>query len=67
MVTPIKPCYCSGQIYIVRGPWHFEDFRDIFQPNIGKNQKSLTIWARNPLLVLCHIMVNPALVTALRS
>ena len=57
-----------GRIYIALGPWHFGDFRNIFLPNIGENQKiSLTISARGPSLVLRHIMVNSALINALRS
>ena len=55
-----------GRIYIARGPWHFGDFRNIFLPNIGEDQTNLTISARGPLLVLRHIMVNPALINALR-
>ena len=56
-----------GWIYIALGPWHFGDFRSIFLGNIGKDQKNLTISARGPWLVLRHIMVNPALINALRS
>ena len=33
------PCYFPGWMYITRGPWHFEDFRNIFLPNIGEDQK----------------------------
>ena len=29
-----------GRIYIALGPWHFEDFRNIFLPNIGEDQKN---------------------------
>ena len=50
-----------GRIYIARGPWHLEDFCNIFQPNISEDQKSPTIWA----LALSH-MANTALVVALR-
>ena len=28
---------------IARGPWHLGDFCNIFLPNIGEDQKSLTI------------------------
>ena len=28
-----------GRIYFVLGPWHFGDFRKIFLPNIGEDQK----------------------------
>ena len=30
-----------GRIYIARGPWHFGDYRNIFLPNIGENQKKV--------------------------
>ena len=53
-----------GRIYNALGPYHF---RNIFLPNIGEDQKSLTISALGPQLVLRHIMVNPALINALRS
>ena len=35
----LLPCYCPDRIYIVRGPWHFKDFRNIFLPNISVDQK----------------------------
>ena len=35
-----------GWIYIAQSPWHFGDFCNIFLPNIGEDQKSLTILAR---------------------
>ena len=41
-----------GRIYITLGPWHFGDFRNIFLPNIGKEQKkkkNITIRARGPV------------------
>ena len=28
-----------GRIYFALGPWHFGDFRNIFLPNIGEDQK----------------------------
>ena len=28
-----------GRIYFAQGPWHFEDIRNIFLPNIGEEQK----------------------------
>ena len=34
-------CYSQGRIYIVRGPWHFGDFRNIFVPNIGEDQENV--------------------------
>ena len=37
-----------GRIYIALGPWHFGDFRSIFLPNIGEDQKNFTISARGP-------------------
>ena len=57
----------SGRIYIALGPWHYGDFRNIFLPNIVEDQKKSSIWARGPKLILRYIMVNPALVNALRS
>ena len=56
-----------GRIDIALGRWHFEDFRNIFLPNIGEDRKRLTISARGLKLVLRHIMVNPVLINALRS
>ena len=56
-----------GRIYIALGPWHFGDFCNIFLPNIGEDQKNLTISARGPWLVLRHIIVNMALINALYS
>ena len=29
-----------GRIYFALGPWHFGDFRNIFLPNIGEDQKN---------------------------
>ena len=29
----------AGRIYFALGPWHFGDFRNIFLPNIGEEQK----------------------------
>ena len=28
-----------ARIYFALGPWHFGDFRNIFLPNIGEDQK----------------------------
>ena len=28
-----------GRIYIVRGPWYFGNYRNIFLKNIGEDQK----------------------------
>ena len=36
MVTPTNHV-------IVRGLWHFEDFRNIFLPNIGEDQKKVLL------------------------
>ena len=30
----------AGRIYFALGPWHFGDFRNIFLPNIGEEQKN---------------------------
>ena len=30
-----------GRIFIARGPWHFGDYRNIFLPNIGEDQKKV--------------------------
>ena len=38
-----------GRIYIVLGPWHFGDFRNIFLPNIGKDQKKSYDFSVGPL------------------
>ena len=38
MATPINQVI-AGRIYIVLGPWHFEDFCKIFLQNIGEDQK----------------------------
>ena len=39
-----------GRIYITLGPWHFENFCNIFLPNIGKEQKqNIAIRARGPV------------------
>ena len=56
-----------GRIHIALGLWHFGDFRNIFLPSIGEDQKKgLAISARGPQLVLRHVMVNPALINTLR-
>ena len=58
-----------GRIYFALDPWHFGDFRNIFLPNVGEDHKksydlSAGLLAGN---LLRHIVVNPALVNALRS
>ena len=39
----------SARIYIVLGPWHFGDFRNIFLPNIGEDQKKSCDFSSGPL------------------
>ena len=56
-----------GRIYIALSPCHFGDFRNIFLPNIGEDQKKSFDLSASPLLVVRHIVVNPALVNVLRS
>ena len=38
-----------GWMYIALGLWCFEDFRDIFLPNIGENQKKAYDLSAGPL------------------
>ena len=38
MVTPTNNDYCPDRIYIALSRWHFEDFRNIFLPNINEDQ-----------------------------
>ena len=38
-----------GRIYIALGPWHFGDFRNIFLPNIGEDQKKYYDFSSGPL------------------
>ena len=56
-----------GPVYITNHvmPWHFGDFCYILLPNIGEDQTN-SYHPRVEPLGLCH-MVNPALITALRS
>ena len=58
-----------GRIYIALGPWHFGYFRNIFLPNIVKDQKKSYDFSSGPPAgrLLRHIMVYPALINALRS
>ena len=56
-----------GRIYIALNAWHSGDFRNIFLPSIGEDQKKCYDLARGPYLVPRHIMVNPALINTLRS
>ena len=57
-----------GRINIALGPWNFVDFRNIFLPNVGEDQKKFYDFSSGPVAgILRHIMVNPALINALRS
>ena len=38
-----------GRICFALGPWHFGDFRNIFLPNIGENQKESYDFSSGPL------------------
>ena len=38
-----------GRIYIALGPWHSGDFRNIFLPNVGKDQKKSYDFSVGPL------------------
>ena len=38
-----------GRISTARGPWHFGDFRNIFLPNIGEDQKKSYNFSSGPL------------------
>ena len=58
MVTPTNHIIWS-RIYIARGPWQLGDFRYIFLPNIGEDQKKSHHLSAGPL--------NAAIVIALRS
>ena len=39
----------SGRIYFALGPWRFGDFRNIFLPNIGEDQKKSYDFSSGPL------------------
>ena len=58
------PCYRPGWNYIALGLLHFGDFRNMFLPKIGEDQKKSHHLSVGPL-ALCHTMVNPVLVIAL--
>ena len=49
----------------MRGLWHFEDFRNVFLPNTGEDQKKSHHLSAEPLASTVPFMVNPALVIAL--
>ena len=38
-----------GRIYIALSPWHFEDFPNIFLPNIGEEQKKSHDFSAGPV------------------
>ena len=38
-----------GRTYIALGPWNFADFRNIFLPNIGEDQKKSYHLSAGPL------------------
>ena len=38
-----------GRSYIALGPWHFKEFRNIFQPNIGEDHKKSRDLSAGPL------------------
>ena len=38
-----------GRIYFGVGPWHVGDFRNIFLPNIGEDQKKSSDFSSGPL------------------
>ena len=56
-----------GRIYIALGPCHFGDFCNIFLPNIVGDQKRSYDFSSWPQAGMRHIIVNPALINALRS
>ena len=55
-----------GPNFIAGSPWLFRDFRNIFLPNIGEEQKKVSPLERGAPSWYCA-MVNLALVIALRS
>ena len=54
-----------GPDYIGLGPWYFGDFRNVFLPIIGEDQKKVLPSERGALVL--RPMVNPALDIALHS
>ena len=48
MVTPTNHVI-AGRIYIALSPWLFGDFRNIFLPNIGEDQKKSCDLSAGPL------------------
>ena len=41
LVFSLLTMLLPDRIYIARGPWCFEDFRNIFLPNISEDQKKV--------------------------
>ena len=39
MVTPTNHVLAGPDLHIALGSWHFGDFRNIFLPNVGEDQK----------------------------
>ena len=60
MLLPRPDLHCAG-------PMALGDFRNIFLPNIGEDQKKSHHPSVGLLAGTAHIMVNPALVIALRA
>ena len=56
-----------GRIYIALGPWHLEDFRNIFLPNIGEDQKKLCDFSSRPLACTASYYGKSGPDNALRS
>ena len=40
LATPTTLLF-AGRTYNALGPWYFGDFRNIFQPNVGEDQKKV--------------------------
>ena len=55
-----------SRTYIARGPWHLRDFRNIFLPNIGEDQKKSRHLSEGPPAGTAPYYGNPVLVIALR-
>ena len=64
MVTPTNHVIPGPDLYCA-GPLVLGDYRNIFPPNIGEDQKKSYHMSAG-LLALAHV-VNPALVIAIRS
>ena len=66
MVTPTNHVIARNGFTLHGSFGTFGDFCNIFPLNIGEDQKEFHHQRAGPL-TLCHIMVNPAQVIALRS